>query len=78
MRIETKFVIDWLRRHSEFIEALSFLSKNEKIHYIKKNIDISEDTDIDIGLTQIQCNLFYAAISRIEWAIVLKDIEVRK
>lgn len=70
MRIETKFVIDYFQSHSEFIESIKIETESGKIGYMKRNLELNEDTD----LTQVQCNLFYAAISNVEWNIVLKNM----
>ena len=75
MRGETKFVIDYFLQYLAFKEAIKTISdKIGKIYFMKKNLDLDEDTE----LSQIQCNLFYAAISNVEWDIVIKEIEVRK
>jgi len=74
MRMETKFVIEDFHRHQGFTEAINTLSNTEKVRLMKNNLDLNEDTE----LTQVQCNLFYAAISNIEWDIVLENIEVQE
>ena len=74
MRTETKFVIDYFHRHEAFKEAIKALSDSEKIGYMKRNLELDENTE----LTQMQCNLFYAALSNVEWVIVMKELGVLK
>ena len=71
MEIETQHIITFLKQHPEFVKAIKVLPKvAEKIQYIKLNIELDEETE----LTQVQVNLFYAALYRIEWDIVLEGI----
>ena len=74
MKTETKFIIDYFRGYLEFLDYIKTETKIEKILHMKKNIKL----DIDTELSPVQCNLFYAAISNIEWDIVIKEIEAIK
>ena len=71
MKNETRHVIAYFRQYSEFIEAIRKIPKvPDKIRYMKLNLDLDDDTE----LTQVQVNLFYAALGHIEWEIVLQEI----
>ena len=77
MNTETRFVIIYFKQHQEFLDAIKPLSFRDTVQYMKKNLDLEEDTE----LTQVQCNLFYAAIGNVDWDEVmdeLKGIEVKR
>ena len=68
MENETHHVIIYFK---QYIEAIRKIPKvQDKIRYMKRNLDLDADTE----LTQVQVNLFYAALDRIEWEIVLEEI----
>lgn len=71
MNRETYFVFDYFLRHPEFLESIKSLSFVDMIRYMKKNLDLTEDND----LTQIQVNLFYAAINNVDWHEVISELE---
>ena len=70
MKTETKFVIDYFTQHKDFY-AMKILTDYNKIVFMKSRLDLKTDTE----LTQVQCNLFYAAKNNVEWDVVLKSIE---
>ena len=71
MNRETYYVIDYFKQHPEFLDAIKSLSFSDTIQYIKKNLDLKED----IELTQVQWNLFYTALSNINWNMVLAELK---
>ena len=77
MNAETSLVIHYFKRNRGFLENIKPLSFADTVRYIKKNLDLEEDTE----LRQVQVNLFYAAIGNVDWHGVttyLKDIKPEK
>ena len=70
MNAETSFVIYYFKQHQEFLDAIKSLSFSDAVRYMKKNLDLEDDTE----LTQVQCNLFYAAIGNVEWYEVFDEL----
>jgi len=71
MNAETSFVIYHFKRHQEFLDATKPLSFSDAVQYMKKNIDLDDDTE----LTQVQVNLFYAAIGNVGWDEVIDELK---
>ena len=71
MNRETSFIIDYFKKHQEFLDAIKSLSFGDAVWYMKKNIDLEKDTE----LTQVQVNLFYAAISNVDWDVVIDKLK---
>ena len=71
MNSETYFIIDYFKKHQECLDAIKPLSFGEAVYYMKKNLDLEDDTE----LTQVQCNLFYAAISNVDWKAVIDGLK---
>ena len=51
----------------------STISVPEKLSlHIKTDLDLKDDTE----LTQVQCNLFYVALSNVNWNEVIIELEI--
>jgi len=70
MRIETKFIIDYFRRYRAMVAGINVVPEIRKIEYMKHLIDLRKDME----LSPVQYDLFYAAMSNIEWDIVIKEL----
>ena len=71
MNAETSFVIYYFKQHQEFLDAIKPLPFSDAVRYMKKNLDLEDDTES----TQVQCNLFYAAIGNVEWYEVFDELK---
>ena len=72
MNNETYFVIEHFKRNQELLENIKKLLFGDIIWYLKSNLDLKNDTE----LTQVQCNLFYAAIGNVDWNEVIIELEI--
>ena len=71
MNAETSFVMYYFKQHQEFLDAIKPLSFSDAVRYMKKNLDLEEDTE----LTQVQVNLFYVAIGNVDWDEVVNELK---
>lgn len=72
MNRETKFVIGYFKQEKEFLENIRKLTFGDAVSYMKSDLDL----EVDIELTQIQYNLFYAAMDNINWNEVIIELEI--
>ena len=72
MNNETYFVIEHFKRNRKSLENIKKLVFGDIIRYLKSNLDLKEDTE----LTQVQCNLYYAAMSNVDWNEVIIELEI--
>ena len=70
MRTETKLVIDSLQQYGAFIGAIRALPRSERIPFLKRSIDLNDNTE----MSQLQRDLLCTALSNIEWDIVVTDV----
>jgi len=72
MNIETEFIIRHFKRNLLLILDMKRLTTQDAIRYMKSNLDLKDDTE----LTQVQCNLFYTALSNVDWNEVIIELEI--
>lgn len=46
MRKETIFIIDYFQQNAAFMGAIETLPTHEKVQFMKKNLDLDEDTEL--------------------------------
>ena len=75
MNEETVFIIAYYMCHPTLIKTINaFLNSEDKTIHMKLHFDLKEDTE----LTLVQCDLYYAALSNVEWDVVCEKLEKMK